>query len=549
MGWGLLLARRRNLLATITATGYADVMSWRTLMIAMVLAWPVTMGCTDTSDGDSKDASDSDVQADSPDTSNGLTYVLAPAHCDPPSSLPQDPIALSQELEIGLQGLHLLDIVRDPQSGLLWTVGRGGLFGLSTTSDGRTTIVGKHPKGNGLQVFEHVQPLGDGVIAVTNRGQNTQDNQVGFWGLGFVDATNPSNINNLAKIDLEDAGAMGLNGQFLYVLRLSGSVTVVDVSSPAAPFVAAEVAGLDSPWSIVVSGATAFIADNNLGLVTVDLSDPALPVLGAPVATSGSALGLALDGTNPDVLYLAAGSAGVDVFDISTPAAPSRLANVSVGAAVVSVSADAGVAFATTQTDLASFDMSDPRTPILLGLEPTPSWAMDVVNEGERAWVADWNDVRVYDAMKSSRAPHLALSREALYFTGSGSSGSNGSETQTLTATNFGAAPLTLLGITASDSRVLVDVNQLIVAPGESASVRFTYSEAGGPSLEATVCIASDAPNAAVSEVTLGTASQGSSILIGEAAPDFVLPDVDGNLHTLSDQLGHPVVLVYFATW
>jgi peroxiredoxin len=36
---------------------------------------------------------------------------------------------------------------------------------------------------------------------------------------------------------------------------------------------------------------------------------------------------------------------------------------------------------------------------------------------------------------------------------------------------------------------------------------------------------------------------------VGEAAPNFLLPDLDGNLHELIQQLGKPVVLCYFATW
>ena len=42
---------------------------------------------------------------------------------------------------------------------------------------------------------------------------------------------------------------------------------------------------------------------------------------------------------------------------------------------------------------------------------------------------------------------------------------------------------------------------------------------------------------------------RGEGKVIGQQAPDFTLMDLDGNLHTLSDQLGHPVVLAYFATW
>lgn len=33
------------------------------------------------------------------------------------------------------------------------------------------------------------------------------------------------------------------------------------------------------------------------------------------------------------------------------------------------------------------------------------------------------------------------------------------------------------------------------------------------------------------------------------AAPDFTLPDLDGNLHSLSDQRGKKVLLVAYASW
>ena len=47
----------------------------------------------------------------------------------------------------------------------------------------------------------------------------------------------------------------------------------------------------------------------------------------------------------------------------------------------------------------------------------------------------------------------------------------------------------------------------------------------------------------------LSTSSSGTSVLIGQAAPDFVLQDTLGGYHTLSEQLGKPVVLLFFATW
>ena len=63
------------------------------------------------------------------------------------------------------------------------------------------------------------------------------------------------------------------------------------------------------------------------------------------------------------------------------------------------------------------------------------------------------------------------------------------------------------------------------------------------------VCIASDDPASPALEIQVLREHDEISIPLGTAAPDFVLTDIDGDTHRLSEQLGHPVLLVYFATW
>jgi len=38
-------------------------------------------------------------------------------------------------------------------------------------------------------------------------------------------------------------------------------------------------------------------------------------------------------------------------------------------------------------------------------------------------------------------------------------------------------------------------------------------------------------------------------IEVGDSAPDFSLPDLDGRTHRLSERRGHPVVLFLWASW
>jgi len=486
----------------------------------------------------------SDIAVDSagPDVS-GTVYVTPPEECTPPST-PADPLVLSHEVGLAYNGLHLLEIKKDLDSGIVWTVGRGGLIGLTTDGD-TSAPQAKHPAG--LQVFEHLEVLDNGRIAMSNRGDNTKGMEQGFWGLGFANASDPADIRNIRKLDIEDAGATARIGTTLYLVTFRGTLAVIDVTTPGQAAVTTEVEGLQTPWNIAVDHAAgaqrAYIVDNGLGVVVVDVSNPVAPVLGAQVATSGSALDLHIDHSNGAFMYVAAGSSGIDVFSLAEPDAPALVTTVDLGAAAIAVSGDSGAMWATTQQSVALLDARDPSSPLLLGLEKTPSWAMDVYSEGTRAWVADWNDVRVYDGDLDARAPDLDPSRDELYFDASG--------VQLVTLVNRGAAELTLTGMTSGDSRVSAGVDTLSIAPGGAGILQVTFDDdsAGATPVDTTLCIASNDPDTPTTEIAIKQASEGSSILIGEQAPDFVLPDLDGNLYTLSDFRGHPVVLVYFATW
>ena len=59
----------------------------------------------------------------------------------------------------------------------------------------------------------------------------------------------------------------------------------------------------------------------------------------------------------------------------------------------------------------------------------------------------------------------------------------------------------------------------------------------------------SNDPTTPLQSLSVSATNTGSAIGIGEVALDFTLTDLDGTSHTLSQQLGNPVVLAYFATW
>ena len=166
---------------------------------------------------------------------------------------------------------------------------------------------------------------------------------------------------------------------------------------------------------------------------------------------------------------------------------------------------------------------------------------MHVEALGSTAWVADWGQLAIYEVNTSVEAPSMDLSADTLLF--------GTSDEATLTVNNRGSQPLNLYGATSSDPRVSLLASADVVQSGDSASILFSFENDGSP-LNSSVCLATDDPDAPTVEIDISLQSEiQSSIGYGEPAPDFTLTDLDGESHRLSEQIGHPVVLIYFATW
>ena len=114
------------------------------------------------------------------------------------------------------------------------------------------------------------------------------------------------------------------SGAFAYVTRGS-TLTVYDLSNPAAP---ARRGSHDFPeqvWGFQVSGPLAYVAAGHSGLWILDVSDPDSPALRGSVKTPGQAKNVAVSGARAVV---ADHMSGVDVIDISDVTAPATVGSV-----------------------------------------------------------------------------------------------------------------------------------------------------------------------------------------------------------------------------
>ena len=428
---------------------------------------------------------------------------------------------------------HLVDIVYDVNTDLIYSAGMPGLVAIKPQASKGSflgTYAGK---------FEHVEVVSSTVVAVTSRGKTGKKNgTVKGQGLYLIDVSNPASMKLLSLTVLDDASGMASFGSYLYVVTHGGDLVTFDVTDPLAPQELDRISGLGNPWEITISGGYGYIADNSLGLVVVDLAEPAKPVLGDVFETVGGAQDIAWTG---DHLFLAVGSAGLQIFDIDDPSQPVSLGTTPLGGGVISVSVATGVAWATNQESVLTLDVSDPANPIPTGVEDTPSWAMHVVATPGVAYVADWKTVSAYSVQPDVQAPDLDTSLSGLYFVGD-------TESVTFTITNRGGAPLDIAGMDIPDDRFAISVDSLSLEPGQHANVRVIFEHDGDP-VDTILCVATNDPDEPLIELPVQSTSDGSSVLIGEMAPDFALNDLEGNLKTLAAQKGKPVVLLFFATW
>ena len=286
-----------------------------------------------------------------------------------------------------------------------------------------------------------------------------------------------------------------------------------------------------------MSGAdTLYTADNTHGVGVFSLDTPANPTFEGHIDIGTGALDVAVDSEH---LYVAGGSAGMIVLDLSDPNLPEEIARLNLDAPIIDIALDGNIAWLVDQESVWAVDISTPSQPIVLGKADTPLFAMTVAAADHRAWVGDWTAVGGYELDTSIRTPVLSAAPDTLFL-------APDQEEISLALRNDGPADATLLAWDASDSASNFTLQAASIPSGNSeAGLLFWPTDLGN----GTVCIASDDPASPALEIQVVRENDHLSIPLGTSAPDFVLNDLDGETYRLSEQLGHPVLLVYFATW
>jgi hypothetical protein len=317
---------------------------------------------------------------------------------------------------------------------------------------------------------------------------------------------------------------------------------------------------VDNAYDIQVVGTTAYVVDEQEGLVVLDVTDPqAITEIGR-LAIGGVQRDVQITG---DFAYVAAGPLGLVIVDVSDPAAPAIVSTTPMPGTATRVGARGDRAAVAAWNDVRVFDVTDRGAPALIGaarIEQDQNYDGDDVGRpditarsfgadiyGDHLFAGNWNTPYVYRIHEDRKAPYAVLP-EDVYYMGIGTVEVGATGTYTVDIENDGNAPLTVYDAWATNPAFTVSPPGAVIEPGGEAEFTITYTATTLEEEEAIVTFLSDDPSWPVRKgYVVGNAG---GIGVGDPFPYTEATDVNTDAPWTSDQIAGSVTLVaYFATF
>jgi len=428
--------------------------------------------------------------------------------------------------EVAPNTIHTLGVVVSEDQQLAYTVGVGGFFVLDPTEEA-SEFVG------------HVQVPSFDVLALAGTERVAVGGSSGFR---LVDVSDPTSPSLRAGVLLDGVSGLAWDGASLWTSTHYGQVSSWAPGS-GGPTAQGTIDDLGNVWDLVLDDeGRGYVGDNGGQIHVLDLGDPAAPSLLGSVPVTAGIQDLSLSG---DLLVAALGAGGFEVFSLADPLQPTSVARVETGSSVVAVDLADDLLWAADIDGVLVVDLNSPSAPKVLGFEASEQWTMGIAAMGDSALGAGWSFSDRYTLSSTALLPVVDPNPSELTVP-------EGGGEVTFHLTNRGSAELVVSGASVSDERLSLSLEEVSsLAPGEQIQLSLIFDGAAGDSdVEATLCLATNDPSQPLMElpVTAGGSGQ-TSIAVGQPAVDFSLPSLDGVTYQLSNQIGSPVVLVYFATW
>lgn len=281
--------------------------------------------------------------------------------------------------------------------GLLISSNQWGFSGTSDSTDSLFTrqVIVSSSTPNRKDVTSTVtwqqNPSRTGSVTLTTRLTNWLGTKKGLAPalFGTLDLT----VANSGS-DNADAISVAAQGNYAYVGRTTNpgnEFFTIDVTNPASPSISGQLALGGDPNDLAVSGNYGYIAssDDSGELTVIDISTPSTPTLAATfnltAANSGSANsdGLAVAIGKPGYVYLTRSTSGGKefyVFNISTPTSPTLVGSVDLNGDINEMSVGGNYAYGASSDNTQEFQVIDVTTVSV----PALATSLDL-NEGDTA--------------------------------------------------------------------------------------------------------------------------------------------------------------------
>ncbi len=295
----------------------------------------------------------------------------------------------------------------------------GYAIGVTLSNDGTLAYVADG--GSGLQIIDVRNPEAPYILGSVDTPSSARDVTLsndgtlayvvgGRSGLQIIDVSNPEAPYMIGSVNTpEEAYGVTLSNDdtLAYVVGGTalgdtledafGSLQIIDVSNPEAPYIIGSVNTLVHALGVTLSnnGTLAYVADLFRGLQIIDVRNPEAPYILGSVDTPDWTYDVTLsnDGT---LAYVADDSSGgLQIIDVSNPETLVKLGSVKTLGYVsdVTLSNDGTLAYVADDSSgaLQIIDVSNPAAPYILGSVNTPGYAEGVTfsNDGTVAYVAD----------------------------------------------------------------------------------------------------------------------------------------------------------------
>ena len=197
------------------------------------------------------------------------------------------------------------------------------------------------------------------------------------------------------------------------------------------------------------------------------------------------------------------------------------------------VAADGDLVAVANRFDTPLYDLADAAAPRLVGIEEAWSSSMSVALEDDVLYVGDWDWLRTYSIDALVGGPDASTPHSLSIY------GGVGALRATFQLENLGDRTLDAT-LACSDPRLTV-TPAATVEPGEQELIELNITTIDAGYQQVDCAITSNDPGESYREFLVEINPLG--LEVGDPAPDWTLPDLDGAMHSLS-ALRDEVVLI-----